>query len=219
MLSRNLTEDLSYASPSMRSAKIRNQEYARRMLELHQSGIGPKQSSEMINLLHSSFASEAFRMTTNNQGEIRYLPAMPNVFRFAVSTETAGALGGGEAPILGKGIENINFKLAGQDQTAELLKFRISNGRLFFAAGSVPEFFQSLGGFDLDDKGLPRLMTYDDVAGKRRLAFSLTRQPSGLQESIIASAKLNDVKTLRALFGEKEDFKKVLAELSNARRF
>lgn len=219
MLSRNLTEDLSYASPSMRSAKIRNQEYARRMLELHQSGIGPKQSPEMINLLHSSFASEAFRMTTNNQGEIRYLPAMPNVFRFAVSTETAGALGGGEAPILGKGIENINFKLAGQDQAAELLKFRISNGRLFFAAGSVPEFFQSLGGFDLDDKGLPRLMTYDDVAGKRRLAFSLTRQPSGLQESIIASAKLNDVKTLRALFGEKEDFKKVLAELSNARRF
>jgi len=218
MLNKNLTEDLSNLPSSIRSAKVRNQEYARRILELHQSGIGPKQSPEMMNLLHSTFASEAFRMTTK-EGQARYLPTMPNVFRFAVSTETAGALGEGERSILGKGIENINFKLAGQNETAELLKFRISNGRLFFAPGSVPEFFQSLGGFDLDDKGLPRLMTYDDVAGNRRLAFSLTRQPSGVQESIIASAKLNDVNTLRALFGEKEDFKKVLAELSNERRF
>ena len=213
MLNKNLTEDLSNMPASVRSAKVRNQEYARRILELHQSGIGPKQSPEMMNLLHSSFASEAFRMTTK-EGQARYLPTMPNVFRFAVSTETAGSLGGGELPILGKGIENINFKLAGQDQAAELLKFRISNGRLFFAAGSVPEFFQSLGGFDLDDKGLPRLMTYDDVAGNTRLAFSLTRQPSGVQESIIASAKLNDANTLRALFGEKEDFLQALRSIT-----
>lgn len=213
MLNKNLTEDLSNMPASVRSAKVRNQEYARRILELHQSGIGPKQSPEMMNLLHSSFASEAFRMTTK-EGQARYLPTMPNVFRFAVSTETAGSLGGGEIPILGKGIENINFKLAGQDQAAELLKFRISNGRLFFAAGSVPEFFQSLGGFDLDDKGLPRLMTYDDVAGNRRLAFSLTRQPGGVQESIMASAKLNDANTLRALFGEKEDFLQALRSIT-----
>jgi hypothetical protein len=170
----------------------------------------------MMNLLHSTFASEAFRMTTKG-GQERYLPTMPNVSRFAVSTETAAALGGGERSILGKGIENINFKLAGQTETAELLKFRISNGRLFFAPGAVPEFFQSLGGFDLDDKGLPRLTTYDDAAGNKRLAFSLTRQPSGVQESIIASAKLDDMRTIRALFGEKEDFIKALSELSNQR--
>lgn len=216
MLNKNITEDLSNLPASVRSAKIRNQEYARRILELHQSGIGPKQSPEMMNLLHSTFASEAFRMTTK-EGQARYLPTMPNVSRFAVSTETAAALGGGERSILGKGIENINFKLAGQTETAELLKFRISNGRLFFAPGAVPEFFQSLGGFDLDDKGLPRLTTYDDAAGNKRLAFSLTRQPSGVQESIIASAKLDDMRTIRALFGEKEDFIKALSELSNQR--
>jgi hypothetical protein len=216
MLNKNITEDLSNLPASVRSAKVRNQEYARRILELHQSGIGPKQSPEMMNLLHSTFASEAFRMTTK-EGQARYLPTMPNVSRFAVSTETAAALGGGERSILGKGIENINFKLAGQTETAELLKFRISNGRLFFAPGAVPEFFQSLGGFDLDDKGLPRLTTYDDAAGNKRLAFSLTRQPSGVQESIIASAKLDDMRTIRALFGEKEDFIKALSELSNQR--
>lgn len=216
MLNKNITEDLSNLPASVRSAKIRNQEYARRILELHQSGIGPKQSPEMMNLLHSTFASEAFRMTTK-EGQARYLPTMPNVSRFAVSTETAAALGGGERSILGKGIENINFKLAGQTETAELLKFRISNGRLFFAPGAVPEFFQSLGGFDLDDKGLPRLTTYGDAAGNKRLAFSLTRQPSGVQESIIASAKLDDMRTIRALFGEKEDFIKALSELSNQR--
>ena len=217
MLNRNITEDLSNLPTAMRSSKMRNQEFARRILELHQSGIGPKQSPEMMNLLHSTFAAEAFRMTTKN-GQQRYLPTMPNVFRFAVSTETAAALGGGEKSILGKGIENISFKLAGQDKTAELLKFRISNGTILFAPGQVQEYFESLGGFDLDDKGLPRLMTYDDAVGNKRLAFSLTRQPSGVQESIIASAKLNDVNTLRALFGEKEEFKKVLAELSNERR-
>lgn len=218
MLTRNITEDLSFYPTSMRSAKARNQEFARRILELHQSGIGPKQSPEMMNLLHSAFASEAFKMELTSRGEIRYLPRMPNVFRFAVSTETAGALGGRESSILGEGIEKINFKLAGQDETAELLKFRISNGRLFFAPGAVPEFFEALGGFDLDDKGLPRLMTYQDAADNRRLAFSLTRQPSGPQESIIASAKLDDIRTLRSLFGESEDFKNVLSQMSNARR-
>ena len=213
MLNKNITEDLSYATPSMRSAKIRNQQYARRILELHQSGIGPKQSPEMMNLLHSTFAAEAFRVTTK-EGQARYLPTMPNVFRFAVSTETAAALAGGEESILGKGIENINFKLAGEEKTAELLKFRISNGRLLFAAGGVSEFFESLGGFDLDDKGLPRLMTYEDAQNNRRLAFSLTRQPSGIQESIIASAKLNDIRTLKALFGEKEDFLQALRSIT-----
>jgi hypothetical protein len=219
MLNKNITEDLSSLPVAVRSSKERNQEFARRILELHQSGIGPKQSPEMMNLLHSTFAAEAFKMDITPAGTVRYLPTMPNVYRFAVSTETAASLGGGEAPKLGKGIENINFKLAGNEQTAELLKFRLSNGRLFFAAGAVGDFYESLGGFDLDDKGLPRLMTYDDVKGNRRLAFSLTRQPSGVQESIIASAKLNDVETLRALFGDKEDFKKTLARLSNERRF
>ena len=213
MLNRNITEDLSNMPTAMRSSKMRNQEFARRILELHQSGIGPKQSPEMMNLLHSTFASEAFRMTTKN-GQQRYLPTMPNVFRFAVSTETSAALGGGQESILGKGIENINFKLAGQNQAAELLKFRISNGTILFAPGQVQEYFESLGGFDLDDKGLPRLMTYDDAVGNKRLAFSLTRQPSGIQESIIASAKLNDANTLRALFGEKEDFLQALRSIS-----
>jgi len=214
MLNRNLAEDLSNIPAPARAMKIRNQEYARRIIELHQSGIGPKQSVEMMNLLHSTFAAEAFKIVTKEERATRYLPTMPNVLRFAVSTETAGALVGGEKSILGKGVESINFKLAGQNETAELLKFRISNGRLFFAPGAVPEFFQSLGGFDLDDKGLPKLMTYDDVAGNRRLAFSLTRQPSGIQESIMASAKLNDANTLRALFGEKEDFLQALRSIA-----
>ncbi|NBU98993.1 MAG: hypothetical protein EBS19_12430, partial [Spirochaetia bacterium] len=149
MLNKNITEDLSSLPAAVRSSKERNQEFARRILELHQSGIGPKQSPEMMNLLANTFAAEAFKMDITSAGTVRYLPTMPNVFRFAVSTETAASLGGGKAPILGKGIENINFKLAGADQTAELLKFRLDNGRLLFAAGAVGDFFESLGGFDL----------------------------------------------------------------------
>lgn len=108
--------------------------------------------------------------------------------------------------------------LNGVKTNSELLKFRLSKGRLLFPTAAVSEYYHALGGFDLDDKGMLRLVTYDDAQGNKRLAFSLTRQPSGIQESIVASAKLDDTQTLRALFGEKEEFKKALAQLSKERR-
>lgn len=90
MLHKNLVEDLSYADPSLRQAKIRNQQYARELLAMHTSGIGPKDSPAMANLLLNFYQTEAFRMV--NRDEVtRFLPTMPNAWRFALSTETADA--------------------------------------------------------------------------------------------------------------------------------
>lgn len=231
-----LETDITGLPEAVRLSKERNRRYIQEILQLHQSGIGPRQSPQMMNLLTSVYASRAFREETNKYGRV-LLPVLPDTYRFAVSTEAAAALPGNDSfkPMLGSGKQTTSFKISneralkaigatGADLSAkfdpsgtimsqELLKFRVHNHRVLFAAGAVPEFFNALGGFDLDDKGLPRLMTYTDSENRRRLMFSLTRQPTGAQETIMARATLADTETLRNLYGDRDDFRKALRGL------
>jgi hypothetical protein len=85
---------------------------------------------------------------------------------------------------------------------------------MLFAPGMIPEFFNALGGFDLDDKGLFSIKSFTGEGGKRRLAFGITRQPSGVDEVIYGSAKLDDFNTIRSIFGENERFTRMLDELA-----
>jgi hypothetical protein len=222
MLEEVSTEDYSSLPIAMQRSKIRNQEFARQILQLHQSGIGPRESPQMMNALHSFMASQMYtvRNKYNSMGELVsniHLPVSPNTYRFAIGSEASSV---GLAPILDtyvggahsagrKGFQNITFNIEGSAHTADLLKFRVNNHKMLFAAGAIEEFYDALGGFDLDDKGLPKLMTasYRDSAGMLRnnLIFSITRQPSGSQEIIYGSAALTDTETLRNFFG-KSDF-------------
>lgn len=230
-----LETDITGLPEAVRISKERNRRYITEILQLHQSGIGPRQSPQMMNLLTSVYASRAFREETNKYGRI-FLPVLPDTYRFAVSTESAAAVANKSfTPMLGSGKQTTSFKISneralkamkatGADLTAkfdpsgtimsqELLKFRIDNHRVLFAAGAVPEFFNALGGFDLDDKSLPRLMTYTDSENRKRIMFSLTRQPTGAQETIMARATLTDVETLRNLYADRQDFMKALSGL------
>jgi hypothetical protein len=209
MLRATLKEDYSDMPMSMRVGKERNRLYIERIFQLHQSGIGPKHSPEMMNLLHSVFASQAFHIKGMNRKEV-YLPAMPGVQRFALASEAVDVLPGGKA-ILGSGISEL--KLKGATESADLLKFRLNNSQILFPSGAVADFYESLGGFDLDDKGILKLHTAEDDKGIKRILFSITRQPSYIQESIYARALLNDVQTLKNLFGKDEDFQKMLATM------
>jgi len=94
------------------------------------------------------------------------------------------------------------------------MSFRLSGNRLLFGAGAVPEFFNALGGFDLDDKGLLTLMKYVDDQNQERLLFSIARQPTSFQESIYARASF-DTETLRHLFKEDEEFMKTLSLMAD----
>ncbi len=224
MLQNVVDEDISMLPVSSQASRGRYKELARKTLELHQSGIGPKNSPLMMNMLHSMFQTEAFKVVTKGDKEF-LMPAMPDVKRFALATESTEAMAGGRS-VLGryttasgrKGMSDITFDLAnGTRVNQELAKFRVSNGSILFHAGAVKEYFDSLGGFDLDDKGLPKLMTasYTDSTGKqvKDLMFTLVRQPSGPQEVMYTSAALDDVETLRHFFGE-ESF---IAELEQMR--
>lgn len=218
MLSETIEQDVSSMPQAMQISKLRNQEFARQIMQLHQSGVGPRESPLMMNMLHSLFASEAYtiKSKTNVAGDITnlFMPVSPGTMRFAVSSETAATSMGGIKPILGNYIGSGGRKgysamqlTANAADTADLLKFRVNNHKMLFHAGAVKEYFNALGGFDLDDKGLPKLMTasYKDASGKtvRNLMFGITRQPSAAQEIIYGSATLDDVETLRHFFGKK----------------
>jgi len=222
MLEKTVAEDFSSLPQSMQISRLRNQEYARQILQLHQSGVGPRESPQMMNMLHSLFASEAYtvRTKTNAAGDVMnlFMPVSPGMSRFAVSSETAAASMSGVNPILDryvgsvegrKGFSSIMFDLNGTRETADLMKFRVNNHKMLLYAGAVKEYFNALGGFDLDDKGLPKLMTasYKDASGKtvRDLMFGIIRQPSASQEIVYGSAALDDVETLRYFFGKKND--------------
>jgi hypothetical protein len=138
-------------------------------------------------------------MRTTSQGVERFMPVIPGTQRFALASEVVESIGpGSRGKGLVKGTEKTILQLAnGTETTAELLKFRVNNHKMLFAPGMIPEFFNALGGFDLDDKGLFKLESFVGEGGRRRLAFGITRQPSGVNEVIYGSAKLEEMTDLQ----------------------
>ena len=210
MLQRTVFNDeLDYLPEYMTETRIRNKEFARQLLEMHQSGISPKDSPRMMNMLASLHASEMYRVQVKgNVGT--YLPALPDVRRFALSTENA-AFQGGTAPSENlSGMTSARIKGVDGEIAAQLLEFRVDDNRVLFGPGMTNRFYESLGGFDLDDKVLTKMMTYKDNGNKKRLLFGMYRQPSGPEESIYAKANL-DEGTLRSYF-QNERFRGLLDE-------
>lgn len=210
MLQRTVFDDeLDYLPEYMTETRIRNKEFARQLLEMHQSGISPKDSPRMMNMLASLHASEMYRVQT--KGNVAtYLPALPDVRRFALSTENAAFQGGTAATENLSGMASVRMKGVGGEIAAQLLEFRVDDNRVLFGPGMTNRFYESLGGFDLDDKVLTKMMTYKDNGDKKRLLFGMYRQPSGPEESIYAKANL-DEGTLRSYF-QNERFRGLLDE-------
>ena len=208
MLQRTVFNDeLDYLPEYMTETRIRNKEFARQLLEMHQSGISPKDSPRMMNMLASLHASEMYRIQTKNK-VATYLPALPDVRRFALSTEGAAVQSGTAATENLSGMASVRMKGVGGEIAAQLLEFRVDNNRVLFGPGMTNRFYESLGGFDLDDKVLTKMMTYKDNGNKKRLLFGMYRQPSGPEESIYAKANL-DEGTLRSYF-QNERFRGLL---------
>jgi len=210
MLQRTVFNDeLDYLPEYMTETRIRNKQFARDLLEMHQSGISPKDSPRMMNMLASLHASEMYRVQV--KGNVAtYLPALPDVRRFALSTENAAFQGGTAATENLSGMASVRMKGVGGEIAAQLLEFRVDDNRVLFGPGMTNRFYESLGGFDLDDKVLTKMMTYKDNGDKKRLLFGMYRQPSGPEESIYAKANL-DEGTLRSYF-QNERFRGLLED-------
>lgn len=208
---RNIEHLPSYA----RGSAARNREFANAIIEMMQSGVSPNQNPTMMNMLHTFFATEAFRTKGNFVQSV-----LPETHRFAIDSE-AGVLGTKEGKMLlnkGRGYDRISMAGVG-DIDHDILKFRVSGHKMMFSADAIGPYRHALGGFDLDDKGLPKLLTYEDNAGMNRLGFSIFRQPSGPEELIFARMNM-DQETIRGLFGGGEDvfavrhFRNALDELA-----
>lgn len=202
-------EDLDYLPEYMTETRMRNKEFARRIMEMHQSGVSIKDSPQMMNMLAKMHASDMYRIQTKGNVST-YLPVMPDLNRFAISTEAAAFQGGTKLPekYSHNGMQKVSIKNNAQDVSAELLEFRVNDNRVLFGPGMTDRFFNSLGGFDLDDKVITKMMTYQDSGDTKRLLFGIYRQPSGPEEVIYARANL-DEGTLRAYF-KNERFKGLL---------
>lgn len=198
MLQKSVDVDLSVVDPSKRASAMRNRLFAQQILDLNMSGIGPKQSPQMMNLLHSFMAAQAFR---EKDGFIQ--PVLPDTHRFALDSETILHRTGSRS-LLSRQTTPTQMMLSdGTTASNELVNFRVKGHKMLFAQNTIGNIRHTLGGFDLDDKGLPKLTTFMDENNKRRMAFHVYRQPSGPEEVLLTRANM-DVETIQSLFGGDE---------------
>jgi hypothetical protein len=213
-LKSQLEMDLTGLPEPVRLAKERNRVFAKEIIRLHELGVGPKNSPVMMNYLANYFQTKMFTMEEGNYGTL-FHTVLPNTKRFALSTESAhGMLRGFFKPILG----DVKMKTTFSSQADEvfsrdLMRFRVHHNRLLFGGGAVAEFFNSLGGFDLDDKGLATMIKYKDERNVERILFSIARQPTSFQENIYARASL-DQDTLKQLFSGDEEFVETITKMA-----
>lgn len=214
-LRRQASIDIEGLAVGDRQAAIRSKEYAQELLALLDSGVSVKDSPRIMNLLHKSFESMAFKEKVYNK-ESFYAPALPETHRFALDTERSMlGIRGVTNPIQLTGddvFETLNIMgESGQNyEIRNISKFRISGHKALLPMQDVGKFFNALGGFDLDDKGIVRTVTFGSE-NNRMLGFYMFRQPSGPEEIIFYRMQM-DQESIRGMFGH-EAFQSKLKEM------
>ena len=204
--------DINALPISERATAAKNKEFARSIEDLLRSGVSPRDHPALMSMLHKFHATMAFKEKTYRNGTF-FGAALPQTHRFSLSTEM-GQLGvtkkGDRAFKLGEGVEkNIVMKTSsGSEIISEIGTFRIKGHQMILPHTAVGEDFHALGGFDLDDKGIARVVTYEDNAGMKRLGFNIFRQPSGPEE-VLFKRMLMDEDSIRGMFGH-DRFKREL---------
>ena len=103
-------------------------------------------------------------------------------------------------------------RMPGSTKGIKTAGFRIKDKTLMMSGDAAYLYQHALGGFDLDDKGIPLMSTFKDANNNKRLAFFTLRQPTSYQEYIAMSADLSDASTVNAIFGENDQFKAALQD-------
>lgn len=204
------SQDIDVLPEDQQFSKMLNRDWARRVLELHQSGVSIRDSNEYLNLLKVYYSSELF---TSRKG--MKLPVVPEVYRYALNSEANAMTGVKGGRRLFENIEDARASFAIKDgqgtRTIEMPKFRISNHNILFHENDIRKFYHALGGFDLDDKGLPILGTFES-GGKRRFAAAMARQPTAVSE-LIGMTRFDDLETYQELFGNNKLFMRQLDDM------
>lgn len=188
-------------------SKMMSRDFQQRILDLHNSGISINDSPEYMNLLSKWYQSELYK-TKNGQK----LPVVGDVYRFALNSEANAMTGTTGRKILSGNPISVKIGEAGDEISAEIAHIRVSNHNILFHEGDIRKFYNALGGFDLDDKGLPILGTYMSQ-GKRRLAAAMVRQPTAMGE-IIGLTRFDDIESYREVFGKNRFFMDTLNKMA-----
>ena len=209
MLQKQAEMDISSLPVSKRTAGMRSKRFAEDAMRAINSGASVSDSPLLANMVHRSYAIMAFKEDSNAGGTF-YKPALPDTHRFSIRTEASrlGTLKGkenafkfGQAEGDLYGFEKISMKGEGGEIFEKAVgKFRIEGHKLFLPDHAAAIFHHSLGGFDLDDKGIARLVTYDAEGKTKRLGTYIFRQPSGPEELIFMRMNM-DQETIRGMFG------------------
>lgn len=177
---------------------------------------------EIINALFDLVNREIFRSSQDDDAKI----IMANVYRFGIDTE-AGLYGrtkyrgiaghqqyqaseiflggknglafGGEAfdIAIGEGADRELFRVS-NEASEEVIKFRVADHKILLAEDAVAKYTHALGGFDLDDKGIPIITRFTTGNGVKKLAFNVFRQPTGPEELMFMLPNF-DVGTVRSI--------------------
>jgi hypothetical protein len=182
-----------YRGPS----SARNKQFMQELDELIRSGVSPKHHARLANMLKTYVMSQAIREKDGLHQVI-----MDEAFRFAINTEEKLNAAMGKASLLGTGKEEINVR----GSTIEIPKFRVKGHTMYMSGSDVGTLYDTLGGFDLDDKGIPR-MVFTSQGGERKLAFFTLRQPQAVQEYALQAMSYDD-ETIRSIFGSDSNFGK-----------
>lgn len=195
--------------PQTRMSHLRKAREAEEIMAQMASGIRANQIPAMVRRVSDHYSSQVVR-SKNGRVDV----VMPTASRFSLRTfESRQVLVEGFDQYKEASVDLAHYGLSSTDPDAlKTVGFRIKGHTLMMSGDAAYLYQHSLGGFDLDDKGIPLMSTFQDSTGKRRLAFLTLRQPTSFQESLAMSADLSDSDTVHALFENNDKFKLALKD-------
>lgn len=199
--------------PVFRAADFRRRREAEEIVLALRSGEDPRNIPALVRRVSDHHASKVVRYNSGRADVV-----MPSARRFALRTfESLGDSGYGFEGSVRHGVNLAHYGFGGPIRShagtltdeIQFVQFRIRGKDMMLAGRAARLYKNALGGFDLDDKGIPLMSTFVDSRNKKRLAFYTLRQPTSFQESIATVADLTDEHTIRALFNKKNSTKLV----------
>lgn len=197
----------------VRNQRARQRLFAQKLREAIESGTDVRTMPVLLNYLKAHTESQLQRFKDG-----MFQPALEDTFRFALDTEESFYAGraakGTQGARLGAGFVDITFKsLSGEDTTLQAVNFQIQGHKMLFGGDAASIFKHSLGGFDLDDKGIVMPRIFKDAGGKERLGSFIFRQPTGEAEFIFGKTNFGNVDTISAFLGENDYFGNAIDDL------
>jgi hypothetical protein len=195
--------------PQTRMSHLRKKREAEEIMTQMASGIRANEIPAMVRRVSDHYSAQVVRFKDGRSDVV-----MPTASRFSLRTFESRQVLAEEFDNIRKtsvDLAHYGIKSSGSD-TLNTVGFRL-RGHTLMMSGSAAYLYQhSLGGFDLDDKGIPLMSTFQGPGGKKRLAFLTLRQPTSFQESLAMSADLSDAETVHSLFENNEKFRLALED-------